>query len=138
MDIKDISALVQIRNYAFSVREDRNIFKGPTYAKVTEQIGRIDKFLSTVLTEEDLVNMALVTDSPKKASTKKKPPFKGQKKEEDAKYEVSDSDSSDSSDSQISLNFKENPDKDLSSDGDADMIAAAIAKQKEKIAGKRK
>jgi len=148
MNIQDIAALVQIRNYAFSVREDRNIFRGATYAKVTEQINRIDKFLSTVLTEEDLVNMALVADPPKKAVSKKKAPSKKkepvrktmevQKKEDDIKSETSEV-----SDSQIPLKFDEpksegKSEKDLSADEDADLIAAAIAKQKAKIADKKK
>ena len=129
MNIQDIAALVQIRNYAFSVREDRNIFRGETYAKVTAQINRIDKFLSTVLTEEDLVNMALVADPPKKATSNKEPAsktMKFQKKEDDIKSKPSEV-----SDSQIPLNFHEpksevESEKDLSAEQDVAGIEARI------------
>ncbi len=54
MDIKDIAALVAVRNYAISAREDRNVFKNDTYKEISTKIQKIDAFLAQRIIGFDL------------------------------------------------------------------------------------
>ena len=129
MDIKDIAALVQIRNYAFSVREDRNVFRGDAYQQVTSQINRIDKFLSTVLTKEDLVKMVLDV---KPAQTIEETPVKKVSKASKKSAKKVES-TSKALNSQVPLNF-ETTFADLD---DAALLSKRIREEKEKLASRK-
>lgn len=126
MDIKDIAALVQIRNYAFSVREDRNIFKGETYKKVSEQIVNIDKFLGKVLTETDLVqfaqNQGVIKEFDKNMVNDSKRTVNFTTRVFSTATDLS---------SQLSL-FKDNE------ESDEELIARRIAEEKAKLSSKKK
>lgn len=126
MNIQDIAALVSIRNYAYSVREDRHVFKGEAYHNVTAQIKRIDSFLAKVITEEDLVGLTLENMFPVKDEPKKQ--TKPKAKPKASKFKVSKVE--EKSDKQMDLFDKS---EDLSDDEAEALLAKRIAEEKEKL-----
>jgi len=151
MNVQDIAALIALRNYVFTVREDRNIFKKETYREVSAKIQEIDKFLAASIIDFDL-------DSIVNPETAKSKEVNAAKTTNGTAGEIVTGVTLESDESilmknpeQGSLDFSENKEvkdkitkpskgeaENLSSDDDDALVARRVAEEKSKIANRKK